>query len=467
MVGRAPTDLICFSEVQLKTFFLQFKVIPTNVNEYFDLIKGALASCWIQANSSQSAVAKAKFHVLKSDWNIVKIDYLPVEVTKRNFIKKDVGLEQYLRTQEEGIAVVYVAWARDGKMTGGPFPIRPSYNFNLCSYLKKQKQLANQGRCLHYESGPICNEIIKAHSIQKNRSLSAIADKGHVYKLATSIASLKKNKGKPIFKKYGVNKTSIFLGFCQKHDNELFAPIDNTSLVPTDFQVLLYAYRSICKEVFVKENALELLESQLENVINQKAIEDLLIKMKLGTTFGLENLRRHKKIYDNSLSENSHSETRYVLFVSKQEPTVAFSGLFYPDFDFMGRALQDLGDHNIQLELITFCSAPMASGWGFLFAWHTTSSNVCIDFMKSLATMIHNNDNALGDFLFRLVVTTCENLAISPKWWEGLPLDKKNQITSNAFLMTDIFSATNSSYLREGLEGISPWKFERVISNMG
>lgn len=450
----------------MKTFFLEFKVTPTNSNEYFDLVKGALASCWIQENNSQSAFAKAIFYVLKSNWEIGKIECLPVEVIEEYFIERDLGLEQYLRAQEEGIAIIYTAWAKDGKTTAGPLPIRPSYNFHLSSYIKRQKQLANKGCCLHYEGGLRCNEIIKAHSIQKNRLLSVIADKGHVYKLSANIGSLKKNKGQPTFERCGINKVSTFLGFCQKHDNELFEPIDNSPLIPTDHQVLLYAYRSLCRELFVKENALELIESQLGIGTNQKAIKDLFLNMKLGTTFGLENLKNHKEIYDDELRKNSHFNARYVLFVSKQKPTIAFSGLFYPDFDFMGRQLQNLGDYNSKLELITFCSASMDSGWGFLFAWHVTSSNVCIDFMRSLATMIHHNNNEIGDFLFRLVITNCENLSISPKWWEDLPVDKKDQITSKASLMADIFSTTKPSYLMNGLERISNWKFDSVISNM-
>jgi len=449
----------------MKTFFLEFKVTPTNANEHFTLVKGAIASCWIQENNPQSAYSKAEFYVKRNDWKFEKIECLPIEVTEEHFLERDIGLEQYLHAQEEGIAIIYTAWAKDGKTSAGPLPLRPSYNFPLSHFLEKQKQLANKGRCLHYESGHRCKEIIKAHSIQKNGALSAIADEGHVYKLSANIGSLKKNKGQLTFKKYGINNVSTFLGFCGKHDNELFEPIDNYSLVPTDRQVLLYAYRSLCREIFVKENALELIESQLGIGIGQNAINELLLSMKQGTAFGLKNLNKHKEIYDNSLRKNSFFNVKYVLFISKQKPTIAFSGIFFPDFDFMGRQLQNLGDHISNLKLITFCSAPMDCGWGFLFAWHVTSSSVCVDFMRSLATMIHNNDNMLGDFLFRLVITNCENLAISPKWWERLLEDQKEQITSRASLMADIFSMTEPFYLMKGLEGISHWDFD-VISNM-
>jgi hypothetical protein len=445
---------------------VEFKVAPTSANEHFHLVKGARASCLIQENNPHGAYAKAQFYVSKSDWTIERVERLPIEVTEQHFVGRDIGLQQYLCAQEEGIAIAYLAWSRDGKTSTGPLPVRSSYNSPLSRFLEKQKQLAGKGRCLHYDSGHRCQEIIKAHSIQRNRSLSAIADKGHVYKLASNMSSLKKSKGRLAFEKCGVNKVSTFLGFCRKHDNELFEPIDNFPLVPTDQQVLLYAYRSLCRELFVKENSLELFESQLRIGVDNNAVRGLLKNMKRGTAFGLDNLKKHKAIYDNSLRDNSYSNARYVLFISEQKPILAFSGVFYPDFDFVGRQLQDLGDHSSNLQLITMCSAPMDCGWGFLFAWHVTSSDACVDFMRSLATVTYKNSNVLGDSLFRLVMTNCENSAISPRWWESLPESQKEEITSRASWTADVFAMTEPSYLMEGLEGICNWTFGRVVSNM-
>jgi hypothetical protein len=70
--------------------------------------------------------------------------------------------------------------------------------------------------------------------------------------------------------------------------------------------------------------------------------------------------------YDNSLRRELYADIKYVLFISQQRPNIAFSGLFYPDFDVIGNQLQDLGDHDQELQLITMCSSPMANNkWGF------------------------------------------------------------------------------------------------------
>jgi len=180
----------------------------------------------------------------------------------------------------------------------------------------------------------------------------------------------------------------------------------------------------------------------------------------------LKNLNSHKFEYDKSIRNKSYSDIKYVVFHSRQKPIIAFSGIFYPDFDFLGRQLQNLGDHSRNLHLITFCSAPTKKGWAYIFAWHQTSSDVCIDFMRSLATKAHNDPKSLGDALFRLAITNCENIAISPVWWDKLEKDSKEKIANRAKYWADILSVTEESYLIDGLEGISAWKFEKVISNM-
>lgn len=450
----------------METFYLEFKVTPTSDNEYYDLVEGAFAHCWLLENESQSAYSKSFYFVSKYGWQIEKLETPPMIVTSNHFLEKDIGLEHYDKAQDEGIAIAYISWAKDKKTTAGPLILKPTVSFNLSGFLEKQKQLAKHGKCLHYYGGYRCDDIISAHSIQKKQLLSAIADNGHVYRISSNFTSLKKNKGNLNYEKIGINKVSTFRGFCNKHDNELFEPIDNLPLLPTDKQVFLYAYRSLCRELIVKENAFNLLERQLSDYHEHtNATIKILTDMRDGTAFGLDNLGDHKLAYDTSLRKESYHDIRYVLLISKQKPLMAFSGLLYPEFDFMGRQLQNLGNIENKLDLITFCSTVMRDGWGFLFAWHRSSSNVCVELMRSLATMAHDN-NDVGDMLFRMVMSNCENIAISPKWWEQLPVSHKEEVVSRANSMANIFSMNKPTYLMEGLEKIACWDFESVIANM-
>lgn len=330
-------------------------------------------------------------------------------------------------------------------------------------YLNEFYRLKRKGRCLHYGAGKRCNAIINAHSIQRSRALSRIASDGEVYRINADFSTLQKNMGKLLMKKYGIKNVSTFLGFCKHHDNELFEPIDNYPLIPNDQQVFLYSYRSLCRELFVKENAYNLYSTQLNSVPVE--YKWLIHSLKEGNEHGFKNLLRHKKIFDNSLVNKNYEHIRYVVFMSDSEPNIFFSSLLYPDFDFMGQQLQDLANLGETLELITFCSVPMDTGWGFLFAWHKSSSNICMHYMRSLSTAVHNKNN-ISDFLFRLVFSTSENHAILPTWWDNLSTENKEHILERLNSLADVTEPVIHSYLEKGLDGISGWSFQKVISKM-
>ena len=189
---------------------MTFQVIPTESNEHYNLVAGALASCWVVEEDAQSAYSQAEFFVSKDDWKIEKVATFPAETTREHFLERDIGIEQYNKAQEQGIAIFYTALARDGKTTTGPLTINPSYKIDLSEYLKKQKQLSRKSRCLHFDGSHRCKNIINAHSIQKNQSLAAISKNGHVYKPAANISSLKKNRGSLNLRKVW-NKPGLYL----------------------------------------------------------------------------------------------------------------------------------------------------------------------------------------------------------------------------------------------------------------
>jgi hypothetical protein len=310
-------------------------------------------------------------------------------------------------------------------------------------------------------------EVIDAHSIQKNGALSAIASDGHVYAYSRNFKDVRRNRGAPSFARQGISRVSTFRGFCANHDDQLFRLIDTEPLVPTANQALLYAYRSICREVFVKENAQSLLERHALTFPNESPVRELLASMSQGTSVGLMNLIRHKRAYETCLERASYDEVEYVAFFSSEAPTIAFSGLVYPDVDFLGNRLQDLADRRAELALLTFSFAPLTCGWAMLFVWHRDSSSICVPFLRSLATRIHGHEHALGDCLFRLVVCCCENVAISPKWWEALRPDARRAVLQATANGADPFEPIDPNYLAGGLEGISGWHFETVVPHYG
>lgn len=447
----------------MKIYQTVLKVIPTSTNDLFDKIEGAFVICWIKSPDSETASRIAEFMVKKYYWEIITIERVPICITLDNAGNNPDNLLLYTNCEISGSAFEFFAWARDGKAFNDPIILNPPLLPDISKILELLKKNKSNGRCLHYESNERCIEIIKAHSIQKKGFLAKIEKNGHVYTIDTSFTSKKKNRGELSYKKTGINQASTFLGFCKKHDNSLFEEIDNLPLKPNDRQVFLYAYRSLCREIFVKENSFNILNEILIDKKLNTAVKELLSSFRKGVEFGLNNLNKQKLQYDKIAKENKFHEMRYILFASDNPPNLAFSGLLYPDTDFLERNLQDLTDLKSQLELITFSSAPLYNeGWGFLFAWHISSQKTSIEFTKSLATVVYDG-LPLEDCLFRLAIGSCENHAISPIWWEKQTKETQNSIINLISENVNIFSNTVAMQLPPELSGVSNWKFRKVM----
>jgi len=439
--------------------------VPKPNNPNYKDVEGALATCWVLEDDPHSAFVKASFYVRQYEWDIQKVEQYPQVVRLEHFEGRDLGTEQYHIAEKHGIACALAAWARDGESSFGPVQLSPSHPINLQSYLSGIQKHRRRGRCLHFSAGNRCTRIIEAHSIQKNGVLSLVAEHGKVYAPSKSFGDIKKNGGKVVLSKQGISSVSTFRGFCSKHDNEVFSPIDKGPVVPTKEQVLLYAYRSLCRELFVKEYSVCFYEEQLQEVPQDSICHDMYDGLRHGTDIGLKNLKYHKILFDECINEQSFSRMQYVIFRTQQNPKVVFSGLIYPDYDFLGRQLQDLRDHSEPWDLLSFSFVPFDVGWGFLLAWHSNSSKQCVPFVKSLATRIHDGES-VGELLFRFVIAGCENIAVNPSWWESLSGKERDAVESTASYGADILKISREDYLATGLGNVAGWEFEYVISKM-
>ena len=329
----------------------------------------------------------------------------------------------------------------------------------ITDHQKEWKCQSERGRCLHFSDGVRCNEIITAHSIQKSGQLRLIAEDGHVYRLSADFSTLRDFGGVPQLRKVGINKASAFAGFCKRHDNSLFEPIDNGPLEPWGQQIALYAYRSLCREYFVKENAVFAL-SRLKSHPDLDRSRRLLLKdCFAGHSLGLERLYYHKQCYDDALREKRYHEFEFAYFTSRSPCSIQLSGLLYPDFDFLGRRLQALGNLESPLDLITFFTAPTSDGWAFVFGWHGSSNYSCARLIQSLAEMASKGDK-LEDALLRLSLSCCENHAIRISWWENLSATARCSAVERIGIMLDPIAPVPETYLERGCEGLASWSFE-------
>lgn len=90
-------------------------------------------------------------------------------------------------------------------------------------------------KCL--EPNEECHEeLIRSHSIQDSRILEDLAEDYHVYTIQIDKRALGRSKTNEmtfpimIFERVSMHEATTFKGLCNKHDTEIFEPIDKDDL---------------------------------------------------------------------------------------------------------------------------------------------------------------------------------------------------------------------------------------------
>lgn len=321
-----------------------------------------------------------------------------------------------------------------------------------------------KGRCLHFDRDERCKSFVAAHSIQKSGQLKGISEGGHVYQINAEIGYLRKNEGRLKVSKVGIEKISTFLGFCKEHDNSLFKPIDTGDLIPTPQQIALYAYRCLCREYFVKENAVSLAQSSVAKEGVDKWAGDLIRASLCGHEFALENLKCHKLNFDRSIEAGSFEDFSFVMFICRQQQPVAVSGLIYPDFDFEGNQLQDLGGYSL-LDLVTFFTAPVEVGWAFVFCWHKSSDFASRNLIGSLQECVGRGEDLMS-IILSFIFSASENHALRCSWWDSLDKTVRDEIVGSMSFDASLINEIDSRRFVRRHACSDGLAFDAVVTNL-
>ena len=248
-----------------------------------------------------------------------------------------------------------------------------------------------RGYCLHPSASPeTCSpKIIRAHTVQRQGGLAAIAEDGHVISPKLGFEDIFRNDGKIVPRLHGVRDTSTFMGFCGIHDDALFAPIEKGSFTLDSEAAFLLSFRAICYELYTKDASLRFVEIQREldrgaPLEIQCAIQQDLHFYREGIKRGLSDLETWKGQYDQAYRTGDLGNFSFagVLFADTL-PLVA-CGAFYPEFGFDGKRLQIITRGEYIFEHVCF--------------------NLTVVAGKSVA-------------VFHLACEQLENTYFRPSWW--------------------------------------------------
>lgn len=311
-----------------------------------------------------------------------------------------------------------------------------------------------------------CNNIIKSHTISKSSGLSDIADNtNHVLGLKQNFTNFQKNKGNPRFERIGINKASIFKGFCGKHDNLLFSCFEGryNPFLGTKEQCTALAYRSVAKEIYAKESAIEYALFMRENtdrglpLFLQIKKQELVYAYRLGLEIAILELYKLKDILDIEILNNTSDRYKFLILESSSPIPVVASSITNPTYDFESNYLQSLAVLDKAAEQIIF-NAFNSNGKGFLvFSWLKESDTI-ESFISSLLKISKSN---MFSYLVNFLFSSAENIFISPNWWDMLEAVEQKKIEALFELGSDYIEGRHN-LLADNHITFQGWEVEHV-----
>lgn len=298
--------------------------------------------------------------------------------------------------------------------------------------------------------------VISAHTLSVQAMLRKIAVDAHVY-----VAAQAKRLARETFpievQRKGIRDVTVFNGFCQKHDRELFACLE---LEPFRFQrqqSFMLAYRAVARECYLKRKQYESLPSPEEfaairGIDERLQFSDAALMFQAASLSGAEDVEQLKASFDKHLFNQSWDRvvTRAILFPAT--PTVLAAAAFQPFIDMDGNRLQNFEDLEADMSQICMSVIPTETGGAAIFSWLDSSNSAPRRFFDSVA----GAPNLTASVLHAIFDNT-ENFAINPIWYEGLTEDDRKYVFSRIILFSQNTSYAGGARPDQRAPSIANW----------
>lgn len=301
--------------------------------------------------------------------------------------------------------------------------------------------------------------VIAAHTLSAEAMLRPISKDGHVYAIKNNLY-VPAATGPATIGLLGIGNTSVFNGFCAKHDKALFSPIEDQPFTCTQQQLFTHAYRAIAKECYLKRKqadspflSIEVFKEihGLPNELDLQFSDDALLSQ-AASLRGAEEIERTKAEMDKYLVDSHWWRVMTTVIPFAKPPTVVCNFVYSPDHDFDGAYLQDFENWNADLSQLMVTIIPTPIG-GFALLSHLDTANAAPRrLIESLTTRAD-----LSSSLLWLVFCQTENFAISPTWYQSLTGPQKQAIQDGFLSNVDPFDCKHNQ-LRECKLVVESWE---------
>jgi len=271
--------------------------------------------------------------------------------------------------------------------------------------------------------------IVSAHTLSVESMLRRIAIDGHVY-AAVGARNLASDQFPIEVARRGIRDVSVFNGFCQGHDRDLFSCLETEPFRFTRKQCFMLAYRAACRECYLKRRQFETVPStEAFRAVHGRepppGLAEAMLLMQAGSLSGANDAEALKVALDSFLLKEEWDRvvTHAVLF--PRTPSILATAAFQPFFTMDGEQLQDFADLEGEVSNMCFSLIPLESGGAAIFSWLDTHSGVPKRYFESVLRQAD-----LTTSVMHVALDNTENVAFAPVWYENLEPDEKAYLFS-------------------------------------
>lgn len=293
----------------------------------------------------------------------------------------------------------------------------------------KRKSSSLIKECIHPDKANCRGKIIKAHSIQNNRILNRLSEKGMVI-----MPQAKNDNPFNLMNEYGKNRATTFSGFCQKHDL-YFQPIEIDKFDYSANHIFLYLYRAFAYEYHKKHETLNFLNYKSDSDENKSLpiSEDLRNAIQSST----KEFKVEKDAVDKAILDSNMDVFESIVWRFDKEINFAASGAVIIEKDLEGKLLQDIKSEK-NLNHLIFSIFPEDNYSIAVFGILNKEDNPLhklIFQLKDLTEVQRKN------YINYLIPIATENLVISPSSWERTDVNFKEKFLDNFIDIYRMFEA--------------------------
>ncbi len=273
-----------------------------------------------------------------------------------------------------------------------------------------------------------CEGFIKgAHTIQRGRVLASMAKDGQIgifYRNTHGFDDIKSIQT-------GIKrKASIFYGFCDYHDTELFKNIELTEFTVSPENCWASSYRAICHEFYQKNSAKNAVLWQKENcdsgyaLYEQLMLQENLALLERDITKGFDDIHRIKKDFENIITTNQFNQ--FTTYVVQLDSTLdlAVCGTMSPYYDINAKKIQNLGNPNTPFEHF-FISTVTLQGQAAYVISHLNHDKIIGNYLNDVFSRDHQ---FILDWLSKSIFAYSENTFFRIDWWFGIDAKTQQEI---------------------------------------